>query len=218
MWKFGEKALRNDRLDAIALGATECHTTPPSDVSSGKVGSLTTKISINDKPIHLGTDAKRAYELAAELLKGLPTGSTPQSGDAAWRWEACESTVRKRFAVELPPFHTDYYLHGPDKWRAKQQSGGHGPPYRWSRARSADRITWEIDGTKANVLCRHGDKTIRRADRPNSGIKQAGWPMSFGHGGADDARGDVSHPAEIIDSPTSKGGGPPDRCSVTPCG
>ena len=38
-----------------------------------------------------------------------------------------------------------------------------------------------------------------------------GWPMSFGHGGADDARGNVPRPAEILNSPTSKGGGPPDR-------
>jgi len=82
--------------------------------------------------------------------------SAEHPGDAAWRWEACESTVRKRFAVEHPPFHRDYYLDGPDKWRAAHQ-----PKIDRRQHELPANHTWEIDGTKANVLCRHGDKTIR---------------------------------------------------------
>jgi len=73
------------------------------------------QISIKNKPVHLGTDAKLAYKRAAELLKDQPTGSSPQSvAGMATAWlpaqlqpegkptDAASTSRRKRPSTRLP--------------------------------------------------------------------------------------------------------------------
>ncbi|MCK4626260.1 MAG: DDE-type integrase/transposase/recombinase, partial [Phycisphaerae bacterium] len=120
-----------------------------------KRGGTSDKIGQSAFEFFTATTLKLRTSLS-ETYRMTQAKAAEHASDPAWRWEACESTVRKRFAVEHPPFHADYYLEGPDKWRAK-----HLPKIDRRQHDLPANHTWEADGTKANVFCRHGDKTIR---------------------------------------------------------
>ncbi len=78
-------------------------------------------------------------------------------GDAdAWQWSACVNTVRRRYDAEVAPFFRDYYRKGSDKWRAEYL-----PKLDRRQIDLPGNYCWELDGTKANVLCRHGRRTVR---------------------------------------------------------
>lgn len=123
-----------------------------------KAGSRSAKIGPAAWDFFVTTKLKLNVPIAHAFDMTLAKAAEPENRvNSAWTWTASLSAVRKRFSAEHKPFYRDYYLEGPDKWRAKYQ-----PKLDRRQTEQPANYIWELDGTKANVLVRHDPKGIIR--------------------------------------------------------
>jgi len=145
--RFGVRTLQRWRKTIAAGGALP--------EKRGRKGGLSSIIGAEAWNFFVAS-ALKLHVSMADAYRFTIGASADHPGDAEWAFTASLNTVRRRFKSEYPAFARDWFLEGPDKWRAK-----HLPKIDRRQNDLPANHTWEIDGTPANVLCRHGEHTRR---------------------------------------------------------